>query len=147
MCGICGIYDENSRLASIGAMSQVQRHRGPDDEGYLFINTQTQQWQVAAGNETVEGTGNNDLSLYYQDVATHQYDLVLATRRLAILDLSPAGHMPMAYANGALWVTYNGEIFNYREVRQELCARGHRFRSDSDTEVLLAAYAEWGGIV
>lgn len=144
MCGITGIYDEKSRLTAIAMMNQVQRHRGPDDEGYLFINSQNQQWQAAFGQETAPQSAASPLLLDLREVPTAQYDLVLASRRLAILDLSPAGHMPMAYGDGKLWVTYNGEIFNYCEIRQELCARGHRFRSDSDTEVLLAAYAEWG---
>lgn len=140
MCGISGIYDKQSRLAPIVTMNQAQRHRGPDDEGYLFINTQTQEWQIACGDETVDAA----TMLAQSAVSMEHYDLVLASRRLAILDLSPAGHMPMAYADGNLWVTYNGEIFNYCELRAELATYGHCFRSDSDTEVLLAAYAEWG---
>ena len=67
----------------------------------------------------------------------------LAHRRLAIIDLSPGGHQPMADTAGELWITFNGEIYNYRELRQGLEARGHRFRSASDTEVILAAYREW----
>src|SRR5439155_14050247 len=65
-------------------------------------------------------------------------------RRLAILDLTPAGHQPMSTVDGALTIVFNGEIYNYRELRQELEALGHAFRSTGDTEVLLHAYAEWG---
>ena len=64
-------------------------------------------------------------------------------RRLAIIDLSPGGHQPMSAANGQVWITFNGEIYNYQELRGRLEARGHRFRSQSDTEVLLAAYLEF----
>ncbi len=65
-------------------------------------------------------------------------------RRLAIIDLSPAGHQPMSWAEGRLWITYNGEIYNYRELRRELEGCGCSFRTQTDTEVLLAAYATWG---
>ena len=70
--------------------------------------------------------------------------VVLGHRRLSILDLSPAGHQPMVSASGKSWVVYNGEIYNFREVRSELLALGHRFRSESDTEMILEAYARWG---
>ncbi|HHY55692.1 MAG TPA: asparagine synthase (glutamine-hydrolyzing) [Chloroflexi bacterium] len=70
--------------------------------------------------------------------------LGLGHRRLAILDLSPAGRQPMSYGDDRWWITYNGEVYNFLEVRSELEARGHRFRTDGDTEVILAAYAEWG---
>jgi asparagine synthase (glutamine-hydrolysing) len=68
----------------------------------------------------------------------------LASRRLSILDLSPQGHMPMLGGDGRLALVHNGEIYNYVELRAELRARGHRFRSDGDTEVILRAYQEWG---
>lgn len=70
--------------------------------------------------------------------------LVLGHRRLSILDLSPSGHQPMTSGSAELWVVFNGEIYNFRELRAELEVLGHRFRSDSDTEVLLEAYARWG---
>lgn len=70
--------------------------------------------------------------------------LGLAHRRLAIIDPSPAGHQPMATPDGRLVLVYNGEVYNYRELRVELEARGHAFRSQTDTEVVLAALAEWG---
>jgi asparagine synthase (glutamine-hydrolysing) len=70
--------------------------------------------------------------------------VAIGHRRLAIIDLSPAAAQPMVSADGNMILTYNGEIYNYRELRAELEACGHRFRSSSDTEVLLSAFAEWG---
>src|SRR5687768_2024573 len=65
-------------------------------------------------------------------------------RRLAIIDLSPAGRQPMTAVDGNLTISFNGEIYNFQTLRRELEARGHRFRSRTDTEVMLAAYREWG---
>lgn len=73
------------------------------------------------------------------------HGLWLGHRRLSIVDLTDAGAQPMKSDNGDLVITYNGEIYNHVELRAELELRGHRFRSHSDTEVILAAYAEWGG--
>src|SRR5690349_18858642 len=70
--------------------------------------------------------------------------LGLGHRRLSIIDLSPMGHQPMASGSGHLVVSYSGEIYNYRELRVELERRRHSFRSESDTEVVLAALDEWG---
>lgn len=68
----------------------------------------------------------------------------LAQRRLAIIDLSPGGHQPMADATGQVWITFNGEIYNYQDLRRQLEGCGHRFRTASDTEVILEAYRAWG---
>jgi asparagine synthase (glutamine-hydrolysing) len=65
-------------------------------------------------------------------------------RRLSIIDLTPAGHQPMASSDGKRWITYNGEVYNYPELREELAHMGHSFRTQSDTEVILEAYEEWG---
>jgi asparagine synthase (glutamine-hydrolysing) len=70
--------------------------------------------------------------------------VALGHRRLSIIDLSAAALQPMSYAGGRYWVIYNGEIYNYLELRDELAGLGHRFTTRSDTEVLLAAYAQWG---
>jgi asparagine synthase (glutamine-hydrolysing) len=70
--------------------------------------------------------------------------LILGHLRLAILDLSPLGHQPMSIADGNAWIVFNGEIYNFREIRAELASLGWTFRSDSDTEVILAAYRQWG---
>ena len=70
--------------------------------------------------------------------------VTLGHRRLSILDLSENGKQPMSFADGRYWITFNGEIYNFLEVRAELQALGHVFRSESDTEVILAAYQQWG---
>jgi len=70
--------------------------------------------------------------------------LGLGHRRLSILDLSPAGHQPMRDAAGECWLTYNGEIYNYAALRSELALLGHAFHTGTDTEVILAAWREWG---
>src|SRR5262249_31232328 len=75
---------------------------------------------------------------------TARYDLALAHRRLAIIDLKPTGHQPMCGPDGRCWITYNGEIYNHVELRQELERSGVRFTGASDTEVILAAYRTWG---
>src|ERR1700694_4482452 len=68
----------------------------------------------------------------------------LAHARLSIIDLSPAAHQPMASADGAVWITYNGEVSNFPETRQELDALGYPFRSRSDTEVIVNGWHAWG---
>jgi len=70
--------------------------------------------------------------------------VTLGHRRLAILDTSEAGRQPMSYANQRYWITFNGEIYNFIEIRAELEGKGHRFGTGTDTEVLLAAFVEWG---
>jgi asparagine synthase (glutamine-hydrolysing) len=71
-------------------------------------------------------------------------DVSLAHRRLSIIDISASGHQPMSYANGRYTIVFNGEIYNHAQLRAELRALGHRFVSLSDTEVILAAYVQWG---
>ncbi len=84
--------------------------------------------------------GPDDSGLWTSD----DHDVSLGHRRLSILDLSPLGRNPMRLGRQGLWITYNGEAYNFREVRRELESLGDRFVSQTDTEVLLAAYARWG---
>ena len=85
--------------------------------------------------------GPDDSGVWVEQKGT---PITLANTRLAIIDLSAGGHMPMLDSDGRVAVTYNGEIYNFSEIRSELVDLGHRMRSRSDTEVILGAYAEWG---
>lgn len=91
-------------------MCDLQAHRGPDDSG---------TWSSTSPDGT---------------------RVSLGSRRLAIVDLSKNGHMPMSSGDGSLWITYNGEVYNFPALRNELEAEGHRFRSRTDTEVILKLY-------
>ena len=90
--------------------------------------------------DTIAHRGPDDAGTWAEPDA----GLVLSHRRLSIIDLSPEGHQPMVSASGRWVIAFNGEIYNHRELRSELIALGHAFRGHSDTEVLLAAIAEWG---
>src|SRR4030042_1432238 len=68
----------------------------------------------------------------------------LGHRRLSIIDLSPAGHQPMCNEDGSLWIVYNGEVYNFQEIREQLQQKGHVFKSRTDTEVIIHAYEQWG---
>ena len=85
--------------------------------------------------------GGPDDAGFYHDA---DFPLSLGHRRLSIIDLSSAGHQPMHDPEHQLWIVYNGEIYNFPELKQELISLGHQFRSQSDTEVILKAYAQWG---
>ena len=80
-----------------------------------------------------------DDSGFFEDGA-----VILGHRRLSILDLSPGGHQPMSNEDATVWIAFNGEIYNFLELRRTLLAAGHLFRSRSDTEVLVHGYEEWG---
>ena len=95
---------------------------------------------IAAMTDALVHRGPDDSGLHL-DVRA---GVALGHRRLAIIDLSSAGRQPMSYDAGRYWITYNGEVYNYRELRRELEGQGHTFRTQTDTEVVLAAYAQWG---
>ena len=113
---MCGI----SGLANWGdretlaRMTAIQTHRGPNDSGL---------WQHRSPDGSFFGLGS---------------------RRLSILDLSADGHMPMSNEDGTVWITYNGEIYNFQELRRELESKGHSFRSHTDTEVIVHLYEQEG---
>ena len=129
MCGIAALLcrqPHNLALDTIQKLTRLVTHRGPDGEGIeYFLSTP----------EGLRNQPNPEISA--------DWTCALGHRRLSILDLSSAGRQPMSRGRH-LWISYNGEIFNYLEVRKELEQCGHTFRSSSDTEVVLAAYEQWG---
>lgn len=99
----------------------------------------SRDWLIA-GRDAMAHRGPDDAGVWWSADGR----VGLGHRRLAIIDLSPAGHQPMHDVTGLCTIVFNGEIYNYRDLQQELAAKGHTFRSHSDTEVILAAYREWG---
>src|SRR5271166_6314608 len=118
MCGIFGIISRKVRVPAdvLERATKSLAHRGPDDSGTVIL----------------------------RDPARQDVEIGLGNRRLAILDLSPQGHQPMNDPATGNWIVYNGEVYNFREVRAKLEHAGLYFRSDSDTEVILKAYGHWG---
>ena len=125
MCGIFGAvttagFFDRADCERFSALTNLVRYRGPDDGDCLALN-------LANPRHAEE----------------NRYDLFLGHRRLSILDLSAAGRQPMGDGCGR-WIIFNGEIFNYIELRHELEAKGHKFVTGTDTEVILHVYSEYG---
>jgi len=131
MCGICGEIDFNNgvRVESVCQMTSVLAHRGPDDEGMVFIK---------------DGHAVEIKKPFESPLGRNGFEVGLGHRRLSIIDLSEAGHQPMKNEDGSIWIVFNGEIYNFQEIRVQLEKKGHVFKSRSDTEVILRAYEEWG---
>ena len=139
MCGIAGICSLQETVAPriIQEMLNTLVHRGGDDERYLALDFE--------GDQTYPLTGSRSKTKGPRiEEFTRSAHLFLGHRRLSIIDLSSADHQPMSNGDGSLWIVYNGEIYNYLEIREELKTLRHCFRSWTDTEVILHAYEAWG---
>ena len=123
MCGIAGIAYNDGRPVErdvLAKMTKALAHRGPDDAGIFVAESSKLKAQ------------------------SRRINVGLGHRRLSIIDLSENAHQPMANEDETVWITYNGEIYNFRELKRDLIARGHLFSSDSDTEVIIHGYEQYG---
>jgi asparagine synthase (glutamine-hydrolysing) len=151
MCGISGIVQlqgsSNQLPTILKNMNDKLKHRGPDDEGFtLFKDGKA---QCFSGQDTPKTSIDSNLPFApksHIDLAKeHPVQVGFGHRRLAIIDLSAGGHQPMCLQeNQEIWITLNGEIYNYIELREELRAYGYAFQTESDVEVVLASYQHWG---
>ena len=137
MCGITGIFNCKKSIDTSNYYKAHLsiKHRGPDDEGFTCVT----------GNEVLNYRGDDTIAHFNHLPHVKEIDqttLILGHRRLSIIDLSYSGHQPHVYKN--LTLTYNGEIYNYKELREELIELGYEFETDTDTEVFLLAYAHYG---
>ncbi|MBK7667510.1 MAG: asparagine synthase (glutamine-hydrolyzing) [Sphingobacteriaceae bacterium] len=145
MCGILAYFNRNGisekeLKQSLNALQKI-KHRGPDGEGVVLINTKTGAFHNLITAETPKAEFENKTTL--SEAVGLDYDLILGHRRLSIIDVSTNGHQPMHNPNGN-WIVFNGEIYNYLELREELKLAGFKFKTDSDTEVIHTAYQNWG---
>jgi len=143
MCGICGWLNLKNQLDinTFINMNNIVKHRGPDDEGYLSISD----------NGCMSMYGEDSCKDFKYDkkvsdcnIKSEETFLLLGHRRLSIIDLSVNGHQPMVSSDKSLHITFNGEIYNYIEIREELLKKGSVFETQTDTEVILKAYEVWG---
>ncbi|MBN9079812.1 MAG: asparagine synthase (glutamine-hydrolyzing) [Rhizobiales bacterium] len=152
MCGIAGILAVDGRERDLAdpllRMTNRMSHRGPDDEGFVLIDAGGTATSYS-GDTTPDGA---DLvatipgypNSHVREAFGRPARLGLGHRRLSILDLSPHGHQPMRTIDGRYWMVYNGEIFNFAEIANELSRLGIRLHGTSDSEILINAYAQWG---
>jgi asparagine synthase (glutamine-hydrolysing) len=134
MCGIVGYYSPDRPVAGLApllALKGAVGHRGPDGQGCVAIDSRSGRVRELRGAAPDPG-------------GPFPHDVGLGHTRFAIVDLSDAAHQPFWSGDRQLVLVFNGEIYNHVELREELEKLGQRFRSTSDTEVLIASYAEWG---
>ncbi|MCL7753580.1 asparagine synthase (glutamine-hydrolyzing) [Polaribacter sp. Z022] len=139
MCGIAGIinlHQKKENALSLEQMTKSLKHRGPDDEGYMLF---TNKSELFFGDDSRVKTPN-----HIKTANNTSFKVGFGFRQLKIIDLSEKSHQPLTDVSNNFWIIFNGELYNYKEIKHELEGLGHQFLSDSDTEVILNAYKEWG---
>ncbi len=158
MCGVAGIVSLGQRPVDPGRikpMCDVMAHRGLDDAGYAFF-------RIGEGRTGEGGYWCSFADAKFRHVNEHlpvfdgafcrdelsksSFSVALGHRRLSIIDLTHFGHQPMSSSDRRFWISYNGEVYNFPELREQLRASGHVFRTRSDTEVILHLWEEHGRI-
>jgi asparagine synthase (glutamine-hydrolysing) len=144
MCGIAGYYllqAHEPGSSKLRRSLEAMRHRGPDDEGITLIDPERDVHQ----NLLTENSARSVQGYEKAGEAKHiQHRIGVGHRRFSIVDVSSAGHQPFWSSESKVCVAFNGEIYNYVELREELKKKGFRFHTASDTEVLAIAYRAWG---
>ena len=156
MCGIAGIISIDGMPVEPDAlkrMCDIQAHRGPDDAGYVFFRLSENylgeggywcEFADARFKHLNENLPVFDGEYFKEETSKQHFSVALGHRRLSIIDLTHYGHQPMSSSDRRYWVVFNGEIYNFPEIRQDLRKKGHIFRTSSDTEVLLHLWEEFG---
>ena len=142
MCGIFGVLNFNEvnvDMKSLQDSVNIIKHRGPDDEGYAVFNTHKKIREERYGDTSVTKKGT-----YVLSGSPDVFNLAFGFRRLSILDLSVNGHQPFFNEDKSICIIFNGEVYNYIEIREELKQKGYKFRTGTDTEVIMNSYIEWG---
>ncbi len=142
MCGIFGVLNFNEVNIDFNSLRDsvnIIKHRGPDDEGYAVFNTFKKISEDRFGDTSELKKGTHILS-----APDGVFNLAFGFRRLSILDLSINGHQPFFNEEKNICIIFNGEAYNYIELRKELISKGYKFRTGTDTEVIMNSYIEWG---
>ncbi len=145
MCGILSYYQKNPlNLTTLNqSLKSLQsiKHRGPDGEGVLLLNTYNGNYQYLNTKDTPNGI---EYGIDINQLNIQDYNMILGHRRLSIIDLSVSGHQPLIDQDSKCIIVFNGEIYNYIELKEELIQLGHDFKTNTDTEVITKAYKQWG---
>lgn len=152
MCGISGIFLKKSKFdfnlpCTLKLMTDAIKHRGPDDEGYVFFNIPENYFETAGSNDTNENNWHSNLLHSPKtriETLNYNFQLGLGHRRLSVIDLTEASHQPICDESSKIWLTLNGEIYNFEKIKIELINFGYKFFSKGDSEVVLNAYKHWG---
>ncbi len=155
MCGIAGVVSflyPSVNVSACKLMLDSLEHRGPDGAGYLFFHTGAKHnlnisfflslvdSKFKDKNPLLPVFGDPDVS---NELFEHDWDLFIGHRRLAIIDLTYKAHQPMSDLTKNIWISFNGEIYNFKELKSSLRDYGHKFKSNSDTEVILYSYIQY----